>query len=905
VSPERREVERAVRRYRRLLALLPAELRSEAGDELEAVFRDEFLEALTAGGRLRRARLWARILVDLAITLPGAWRRPARIGARFGSWLFDARVALRGLAKQPAYAAVVSLTLGLGIGATATIYSVVDGVVLRPLAYQDPGSLVLAGALAPTERLAGGGVGLQVLARLSVPNFRDYRDRARLVGHLAAIEPHQVPLRDAGDGPELLAAASATPELFAILGAAPVVGRTLQGEDFETAAPAVGLLSHGAWLRRFGGDPDVVGRPFPRAHAPVTIVGVMDRGFSPPEALFAPGEEPDLWMPLREGARRYERRAVGRVHLVGRLVPGASIEAARAEAGEIAMALAAEYPGDNRSPSGTSLGIGVNALHAQTVGESGGPLGVFLAAAGLLLLLTCLNAAMLVLARSIDRARELGVRAALGAARARLVRLVLVEALLLSLMGGALGVVLAHLGVGAFLRYAPPTIPRLGGVGLDLRVLLFAVTVTLGAGVVAGLLPALRVTRRQPWERLRSDGRSTDQSASRLRSALIAGQIALAVTLLSGAGLLIGSFARITAADPGFDADGLIAMEVDLEGFARTSPDRFTSAWAAWNTALEELRAVPGVESAEGATGLPFESPSWAPRVLLDGDESAAGREGIAGYVVTNGYFRTMRTPILEGRAFEATDGPDGAPVAIVNQSFVRRHFGGRSPIGERLRLPEAGETTVARIVGVAADVVQRRVEDGPSPAIYLPYTQRSGQLKALVRTELAPATIVPELRRAVARFNPLIPAQDVGRMRDRAAATWVGPRFQSLLLASFGLVATGLALSGLYASLAHAVRRRRRELGVRIALGADRSSVLRLIVAQGLRSVVAGLGAGILLSLALTRLLAGLLYQVRPNDPVTLLAVGVGFLSAAVLASVVPAWGATTVDPVTALDTE
>lgn len=818
----------------------------------------------------------------------------------------DLRISTRSLARRPGYALGVALTLGLGIGATTTIYTVVDGVMIRPLSYDESSTLVAVGAVSSTEEWVDERADLQALAGMSLPNYRDLRERTRLFENLAAIESITYLLADVGDGPEMVPAARASSELFELLGASPALGRTFFTEEYSIASEPVVMITYGAWQRRYGGDPNAVGRLLERVSRPTTIIGILPRDFRPPEAFFPNDEAPEIWTALQSDHRRYERRGTGRLLVLGRLGRDTSLDQARTEARSIATDLAVEFPENNVQPDGSRLGIGVNDLHAQTVGTTGRALGVFLGAAGLLLLLATMNAATLFLARSLDRTREVGVRMALGAGRSRVLRLLMSEAGLLSVVGGVLGVLLAYGGVGGFLKYAPSSIPRLSEVRVDVRVLAVAALVSLGTGLAAGLLPALRLTRHGPWERLQAAGHSFAEPKSRFRNILVGGQMAVAIILLSGAGLLFGSFMRIKAVDPGFEPDGLITMRLDLEGFARASPNRFTSVWGAWDIGLAELGAAPGVESVAGTTNLPFQSPSWAPRLLLPGDRPDTWREGIAGYGITPGYFETMGTELVYGRGLERLDGPDAELVAVVNESFVRTQLNGADPIDMVVRRLDGAEEKPIRIVGVVEDVVQTRAEDGPRGAIYVPYTQHTWDIvQAVVRTQLPIDGIGPELRKAALRFNPIVPPRGLLTMRDRMAGTRTTPRFQAMLIGGFALVALLLAAAGLYGSLAHSVGRRRRELGVRMALGANRGHLLRMVLGQGMRVAIAGLAFGMIATLLLTRVLAGFLYGVEPNDPATLLVVGAALVLVSAAACLAPARTATAVDPVTVLKAE
>ena len=511
-----------------------------------------------------------------------------------------------------------------------------------------------------------------------------------------------------------------------------------------------------------------------------------------------------------------------------------------------------------------------------------------------------MNSATLLLARALDRARELDVRVALGAGRGRVVRLLMAEATLLAVAGGLVGVGLAYAGVEAFLRYAPSSLPRLGTVRVDGRVLAAAALVSIGSGLAAGLLPALRSTRRSLTATMSE--RNTTRASSRIRTALVGGQVAVAVVLLSGAGLLFTSFVGILSVDPGFEPDDLVTMRIALKRPGATEE----SGWIGWERAIEEARAVPGVQSVAATSNPPFQSPSWAPRLLLPGDPPELRREGIAGFVITPGYLETIGTEVLEGRAFSRSDGPDAEAVALVNRSFVRTQLDDVEPIGLTIRHVGDGVETSLRVVGVVEDVVQTSAEEGPRPAIYFPHTQREWPfVQLVVRSSLPPETLVPELRTAVARFNPVVPAQDVRTMRDRMAATRTDPRFQTLLIGVFAAVALLLAAAGLYGALSHAVGRRRREIGVRLALGAAQRGVWALVLRDGLRVTIGGLALGLVGALATSRVLVDQLFEVEPHDPVTLMRVAGILLSVSVIASLLPAWRAMAVDPVETLREE
>jgi putative ABC transport system permease protein len=834
----------------------------------------------------------------------------------------DLNVALRSLLRRPGLSFGVILTVALGIGATTTVYGVVDGVVLRPLPYERASTLVTVGNILPTADAIDPATGLQDLSPTTSVEYEGIRTRSQSFESLSAIGSLRVVASDENGVESVVPGASVGPGFFAALGVSPALGRTFLDEEFqlpeglEMNASDVALVSHGYWQRRYGGDPDILGRPLEdrgEGAARATVIGILPENFRPPEAFFTPEEFPDIYEPMRLPAPGSQLRLIrGNLSVVGRLRPAVSLDEARAELARIATEVEAPALPGGRSGGNDRRSFGANDLQDETIGTTARALWVFLGAAGLLLLLAAMNAASLMLARALDRQQELGVRAALGAGRARLVRLLLHEAAILTAAGAVLGVAAAYLGVELFQRYAPDSIPRLATISVDARVLAVAAAVSVATGLAAGLVPALSLTRRGPWDRLREGGRSVASSAHGLRSLLVAGQLALAVVLLAGAGLLFNSFVRLRAADPGFEANGLIAMSSQPTGGIRITMQEVSTLWQRWDPVLEALRGIPGVESAAGASTLPFQAPGWAPRVLLEGDDPETVREGIAGYAVTPGYFETMGTEVRRGRGFEPADGPDGERVVVVNESFVRTQMQGADPLGAVVRrvsegLGSTGETIPMRVVGVVEDVVQTRVEDGPEPAIYIPYSQgdvaQVAQWLPVVRSTLPASTIGPELRRAMGTLGRL--TLELRSMDDRMSTARTTPRFQTLLAGSFGGAAMLLAALGLYGTLAETVRRRRRELGIRMALGADAGTLLGMVTGAGMRLSLVGLGVGLVATLALSRVLRSFLYGVEPYDPLTLAVVTLVLMGVSLLACLAPARKATRVDPATVLQAD
>jgi predicted permease len=874
----------------------------------------------------RRARRWLhrQIVVGVAFAVVHRVRdgigaaaahmgevvQPGRGEGRMIDWVGTLRVAGRSLARRPAFAAGVVLTMGVGIGATAGVYAVVDNVVIRPLPYGDADELVAIGTLQPTDGSVAP-AGLQPLSPMPWVNVRALAERSRALESVAALSSTRFPVPTGDGGSEFVGTASVTPGFFDLLGAGPALGRGFVEDDFSVRSGEVALLSHGYWERRYGADPAILGQPLESGPTrwdflSHTVVGVLPADFIPPEAFFPEGEAPDVFLPYHtdRGEGNYYLSSLDGV--LGRLAPGAGLDIAREEVSRIAGELASEYPQANVAADGLRREIGVNPLHSYTVGASEQPLWIFLAAAALLALLSALNAATLLLARALDRVPELGVHAAMGATRPQIIRVLLAEAGLLTLAGAVVGVGIAAVGVESFVRFAPSVIPRLHEVSLDGRVLGVMALVTIGTGLLAALLPAVKVTRSDPWNGLRRGGsRVAGASHSGLRAALVGGQLALAMVLLSGAALLFSSFVRIRATPPGFDPDGLISMTIRSNQISRGSR---AAAWEGWASELDILRAVPGVVSVSGSSGLPFRAPTWTPRFAFPGDGADVVREGIAGYAVTPDYFSTMGIDVIDGRAFEGADAPDSEPVAVVSESFVRSYLGDTDPLGQIVRRFEGSEVLPARIVGVVDDVAGERIDSGSQAALYLPHTQAvaSGApstMWAVVRSEAPAAAVTRDLRRSLAEAGRMTLTMDV--MVDRMAATRTTPRFQAMLSGAFGAIATLLAAMGLYGLLGHSIRSRRSELGLRMALGADRSTLLWMVLRQGMALAAAGMVLGLALTLAFSGVLRSFLYDLEPTDPMTLGLVASVMLLVSAAACIGPARRATAVEPVKVLGAE
>ncbi len=823
----------------------------------------------------------------------------AKGGDGMGEMLRSLRLTLRGLARRPGFAWITVLTLGLGIGATTTILSVVDGVMLRPLPYDDEDRLVAVGVTFPGREWVDGVDDLQYLAGVSLKNLDILRERTRTLEQIAGLEIASALLPDEGEGPSLVPMARVTVDFFETIGAGVEVGRLFAPDEYGAADVPPVLLSWGTWHTRFGGDPEIVGAtvPSPTGGAAATIVGVLSAEFVPPENLGAADVE--FWQPLDPTHGRYEDRGNRSLRLLGRRTETSSIEAVRAELETLAAEIAQEYPDGSVYPDGSWFGYGANGLRDDLVGTARRPLGVFLGAAILLLLISAMNSANLLLARMSDRIGELSVRRALGAGRRTLMASAITESLVLAAMGGVVGVAIAEIGVRAFLATSPG-VPRMETIGVDGRILAMAILISVGAGVAMGLAPALGAARHDPASALRSTTAGAGGgTTSRLRTTLVTAQLAIALVLGIGASVLMHSFVKVSAVDPGFVPDGLTSFRLGVK-----RPGGPETTWAAWDETLTAVRDVPGLTGTAGVSNLPFEDPNWAPGIRFPGESEAQVRTGIAGYAVTPGYFDVMGQRLIAGRGVLPSDGPDAERVAIVNRALVERDFGGVDPTGSTILV--GGDAQSFRVVGWVDDVVVRRAEEGPRPALYVPHTQVEWPwIKVVVRSDRTFGALAGDLRRAAATVSPIVPIQQLVRLEDRIRRVETEPRFQAWLIASFAVCALLLAAVGLYGTLSHAVGQRRREIGVRLALGAAPSRVFRMVARQG--ALVAGLGAlfGGTAALLLGRVLERFLYDVPALDPI---AFGAGFaaLLAATLAAVLrPALTATRVDVIGSLRTE
>ncbi len=802
--------------------------------------------------------------------------------------LQDLRYAARLLARQPGFTLVAVLTLALGIGANTALFSIVNGVLLRPLPYPEPERLVWFHETQPALSQAP----------FSAADFLDYRIQNQSFENIAAGRPLNYNLTGAGQ-PERVRGAVVTSNFFSLLGVAPGLGRAFLAEEGRAGTPRVAVLRYGFWQSRFGGDPALLGKTIRLNDEPVTVVGVMPAGFT-----FYQGV--DLWLNPRNvvpevfpnfTGELLTNRNMHYLNVLGRLKPSWTLAAAQADIDAIVKRLQQQYS------SNAGHGVRLVSLHEQATGEVRPALLVLLAAVGVVLLIACANVANLLLARSTARQREIAVRAALGASRRRVMRQLLTESLLLSLLGGLLGLLLSFWGTDLLLALSPQGMPRAESIRVDLWVLAFAAGTSLLTGVVFGLAPALQVSHPRLTDSLKEGGRSDSASAgrSRLRSLLVIAEVALSLVLLIGAGLLLKSFVHLLEVRAGFDPENLMTMWVSFSAQKYSPPGRtaeFTRAL------LERLKSLPGVEGVTVSNDLPLEGEDTTTYPELEGrpEPPPADRILTGWHAVGPQFFSTLGIPLLKGRAITESD-TEGAPrVVIVNQTAARRLWPGEDPIGKRLRLGDRSDPW-SEVVGVVGDVKHNGLDAEFAADAYTPFLQVPWPYMAVIlKTRADPETLVAAVRREALALDPDQPVFGLRPMAQVLAET-VAPRRATMTLTGlFAALALLLAAVGLYGVMAYLVTQRTHEIGIRMALGAQPADIFRLVVGQGLTLIVAGVGVGLAASLAATRVLARLLFGVTPTDPATFVAVTALLAAVALAACYLPARRATRVDPMVAL---
>jgi predicted permease len=802
--------------------------------------------------------------------------------------LQDIRYAFRRLRKSPGFAAVAILTLALGIGANSAIFSVVNAVLLRSLPYADAERLVLVTHVTNTGDRAP----------MSPANFRDVRREVRSLEELSFWTYSGSTLTGVGD-PVRLEGAGVGAHFFEVMKAAPLLGRTFRPDENEPGRNRVAVLGHGVWRQRFGSDPRIVGRTLTLDGEPYEVVGVMPEEFSFPSNR-------DLWVPQEYNADFVADASRGSwfITAIGRLKPGVPHEQVARDVEALASRLKRQYPESNAEVGMTSV-----SLYEQMVGGVRVSLLVLLGAVGLVMLIACANVANLLLARAAAREGEVAVRVALGAGRGRLMRQLLAESMVLAVLGGVAGLVLAVWGTGALVALDPEGIPRLGEVRVDGTVAAFTLGVSLLAGVLFGLVPAVQVTRSGVFGSLREGGRGalSGRGSARMRNTLVVAEMALAVMLLAGAGLLIRSFVRLQSVDPGFRTEGALSFTLSLpEAAYRGEPARA----AFYDRLQERLAALPGVREAAAVSELPMGGSARLLTFEVEGAEPVQpGREPVSQILrATPGYFRAMGIPVERGRAIAPEDRAGAPRVMLMNREAARRFFPGQDPVGRRIRLALGDDTTTVswEVVGVVGDVRQFGVGEDPEPAMFFPQAQApEGSMGVVLRTAVAPLSVAGAVRREVKALDPDLPVNDLQPLEQLTAESVSQPRFYMLLLSIFAGVALALAAIGIFGVISYGVAQRTREIGVRVALGADPASVLHIVVGGALGLAGLGVGIGVLGALAGTRVLSGLLFGVTATDPATYAGVAALLMGVAALASWLPARAATRVDPAIALRAE
>ncbi|HEX5476007.1 MAG TPA: ABC transporter permease [Vicinamibacterales bacterium] len=796
----------------------------------------------------------------------------------------DLRHGLRALAGHPGYLASALLTLALGIGFNTATFSVIDAVLLRPLPYAAPSQLVML-----RERK------LPQFPEFSVAPGNFLTWRAQTTADFAGMAPFEFNSRGVAIGrgdPERIEVDAVGANLFHLLGAAPVLGRAFTGaEEQEGAAPVV-ILSHGTWQRRFGSAADVVGRVIRIDTVPTTIVGVM------PDGLAFPGPHVEMWVPLVFTAEARQRFGSHYISAIARLRPGVPLDRARADLGVVARRLAAAHPGDDRGWE--VLAIPLQTYEIRDVRTS---LLVLLGAVAFVLLIACVNVASLLLARGAGRRRELAVRSALGATRPRLIRQLLVENFALSFLGAALGLLTAAWLLRLLLLVVPGALPRQADIGLDRDVLLFTLGLACVTPLLFGLLPALQASRLDLRDLLAMGGRQGSAApARRMRFLLVAAEVALAMMLLVGAGLLIRSFAALEEESPGFAADHAVEVRVNL-------PERKYHEPAAmqqfFRTLVDRVSVLPTVTAAGLTQSMPLVS-DMVDSFEIEGAPplSPTDRPTANFYAVSSGYFSAMGIPLIRGRAIAPTDRLDAPRVTVINQTLANRYFSGRNPIGQRIRVSQ-GADAWRQIVGVVGDVKQYGLDARSSAQIYESYQQHpyfSGFALVVRTTAPDPGAIVPRLRSTVHDLDRDVPLSGVRTLDDVVAAAIRPQRFSAILIGLFAVSALLLAAVGLYGVMAYTVGQRAQEFAIRIAHGATRRDILRLVLSSAAWVSLTGVAAGLAGALLLRHVLAGLLFGVGAADPLTYAGVGVLLTAVAAVASAVPAIRATRVDPIVAL---
>ncbi|HUQ82482.1 MAG TPA: ABC transporter permease [Gemmatimonadaceae bacterium] len=879
------------RTFELVLRLYPAAFREEFGDEMRAFVHARLAEPrhATPVGALR---LWLHLIADGLIGATRERRRvvPSRLPESelpeelMVTLVQDARYALRTLRRRPSFTLVSGITLALGIGATAAIFGVIDGMLFRPLRYPKPDQIVV---VTMTQ-------GTSLREPPAYPDFTDWRERSRSFQSMAVARWQSVNLTGR-EAPERLSGNFVTASLLTMLGAEPLAGRLFMPDETEvgTGRP-VAVISEGLWRRLFGASPSTVGQTMVLNGQPFTIVGIAPSTFN-----FFAGTDvylPIIYYPNTRGLTRKDHSMT----VVGRLRDGVTVDAARAEMATIGAEIARLNPVEN-----AGLGVHVESLHTTLIGDVRAPLYIVMGAVALLLVIACANVANLQLSHAVARRREMTVRAALGAGRGRLARQLLTESVILAAVGGALGIAVAYGGVSVLLKIIPTDLTFFSPIGVDARVMAFAAVVSVGTGVIFGLAPALHASRANLKDALssRSGGLAARIGRIEMRGLFVVAQIALSVVLLIGAGLLARTLMKLQRVDLGFDTSNLLTMEFRLPATKYAQPAQISDFFT---RAIAEIRAVPGVTSAALVRAVPLSGNSDSRGYVVAGaPEPEKGRNSVLQLnTISPGYFKTIQLPLVAGRDVSEHDVLDAPPVVIVNETFARREWPNAPALGQRIKFLDTERWLT--VVGVARDAKQFGPADEPRPQAYIAYMQ-SPQIftSVVVRARRDPIALGPLVREAIWRVDRDQPVWKIRTMESLVDAALGSKRVLLGLVAVFASVAVVLAGVGIYGVMSFAVTQRTHEVGVRMALGARGNEVLRLIVGQGLKLTMIALVLGLVASLGATRVLASQLFGVSPSDPVTFATVPVLLAVVAAVACYLPARRASRLDPLVALRRE
>lgn len=920
VNPSSNERSVSERIYRQLLRAYSPKLRRDAADELEEVFRDAYYDVRASKGPWGLVGLWLRTLLDLLVTAI-----PERLG-RFDrqknenrqpiaslkpqekelmeTLLQDLRYALRTLRKSPGFVTVAIISLALGIGANTTIFTIINAVFLNPLPVDQPSRLV--NLYTSDEGIAGDFIANPV----SYPNYRDLRDQTDALSGLAAFVPFQFTLK-VGDDPQQVAGQIATGNYFEVLGVNAYRGRTFNltaAQDEELGAHPQVVISHSLWAKMFGSDPEAIGRSVTLNSHPFTVIGVTPRGF---KGTFSLGNPDQIWVPVsmyRElippaFVSFFEMRRALAFNPFGRLEHGVTIESAEAELKTIAARLQQEYPNDNenrsvRLESLSDAAIGID--QRQSMVRAG---GVLMTVVGLVLLIACVNLANLLLARGTTRAKEISIRAALGANRNRLIRQLLTESLIVALSGGLAGIFVAYWGRDLLWSFRPTFLNQDAiSLSLDVRVLVFTLVVSVLTGLLFGLLPALRASQADLQETLKVGGRMepTGWGRSNLRHLLVVSEVALTLVALIGAGLFLRSMQHAQRIDPGFESKNMIVMGVNPNsaGYDQQQTQQY------FRDVVERAKSAPGAQAVAVANAFPLGG-GFQQTVVLEGDDPT--QRGKMSYTinVSNDYFETMGMPLLRGRTFNELDRSDTRAVAMVNEAMARRYWEGEDAIGRRFSFISTPDRVV-EVVGIVPTVAVVQVGEDPQPVAYLPVEQNPTAFGVIhVRTADDPHNFAAEIQSEIQSLDRDIALINVSTMSQILANALWARRMGAALLGFFGFLALTMAAVGVYGVMSYSANQRRHEIGIRMALGSTAAGVLQLILRQGIAVAGVGVLVGLAASLALSRAVSSLLYGVSATDPLTFGSISGLIVLVALAASYLPARRATKVDPLVVLRSE